>query len=165
MRLLALVFALAGACGGARYAGGVYRDADARYAVAPPGAGWTRVEAAGDNDLAWREPALGAVVQTNARCTPDLDIPLEALTAHLLIGWTEREDRQEERIPFDGREALRTELRAKLDGVERGLVFVVMKKDGCVYDFALVAPPSRLAEARAAFDEVLGSFTTQPRRP
>ncbi|MEO0323306.1 MAG: hypothetical protein AAF447_10145 [Myxococcota bacterium] len=120
---------------------------------------------AGDNDLAWREPALGAVLQTNARCAPELDIPLEALTAHLLIGWTERTAREETRVPFDGREALRTELRAKLDGVERGLVFVVLKKDGCVYDFALAAPPGRLAEARGAFDAVLASFSTGTGRP
>ena len=165
MRALALALALAGACGGARYADGVYLDADARYAVQGPGEGWVRVRAAGDNDLAWRAPDLGAVLQTNARCAPDLDIPLEALTAHLLIGWTERADRRDERVPFDGREALRTERRAKLDGVERGLVFVVLKKDGCVYDFALAAPPSRLPEARVAFDRVLASFTTRTGRP
>ncbi|MEM1413926.1 MAG: hypothetical protein AAGH15_03460 [Myxococcota bacterium] len=154
----ALLLGLLGACGGPGYDGRVYRDDEARYALEAPGDAWEALDVDAQNDLAWRHRGIGAVMQANARCDPALDIPLEALTAHLLIGFTERRDREETRVPMDGREALRTELRAKLDGVERSLVFVVLKKDGCVYDFALVAAPAHRDEAGAAFDALVASF-------
>ncbi|HJK92543.1 MAG TPA: hypothetical protein RMH85_10735 [Polyangiaceae bacterium LLY-WYZ-15_(1-7)] len=150
------------ACGGGTYEAGVYRDGEARYALASPGEGWRAVEVDSQNDLAWRSEGAGAVIQANASCDPNLDIPLEALTNHLLIGFTERELASQERRPMAGREALRTHLRAKLDGVPRELVLVVLKKDGCVYDFALVAPPgARFAAASEAYERLLASFETR----
>ena len=41
---------------------------------------------------------------------------------------------------YDGREAMRSELVAKLDGVPKHYVVYVLKKDGCVYDFMRIAP-------------------------
>jgi hypothetical protein len=155
--------ALASACGGGgSYQGGVYQDDEASYAIGQPGAGWQRVDVAGDNDLAYRNEGLAAVIQTNATCDPDMDVPLSALRNHLLIGWTEREVESEELIEIDGREALQTHLVAKIDGVPRELVLTVMKKDGCVYDFALVAPPGNgFAGARGAYDSMVGGFRTR----
>ena len=43
------------------------------------------------------------------------------------------------RFPLDGREALETQMVAKLDGVEKYFHVVVLKKDGCVYDFLQIA--------------------------
>jgi hypothetical protein len=64
-------------------------------------------------------------------------------------------------VPLDGREALRSHVVAKLDGVPRELLLTVMKKDGCVYDFALVAPPGGgFGQAHQAYDGVLESFAT-----
>ena len=42
-------------------------------------------------------------------------------------------------MPLDGREALETQMVAKLDGVEKHFHVVVLKKDGCVYDFLQIA--------------------------
>ncbi len=114
-----------------------------------------------DNDLAWDNERLGAVIQANATCDPDMDVPLSALRNHLLIGWTAREVQSEELIQLDGREALQTHLLAKIDGVPRELFLTVMKKDGCVYDFALAAPPGNgFASARPAYDQIVASFHT-----
>ena len=114
----------------------------------------------GQNDLAWAHDGHAAIIQANASCNPSLDIPLAALTNHLLIGFTERELAEQELVPMDGREALRTHMRAKLDGVPRELLLVVLKKDGCVYDFALVAPPTGFQSARSSYDAMLQSFGT-----
>jgi len=114
----------------------------------------------GQNDLAWAHHGHAAIIQANASCNPSLDIPLTALTNHLLIGFTEREVAEQELVPMDGREALRTHMRAKLDGVPRELLLVVLKKDGCIYDFALVAPPAGFERARGAYDAMLQSFGT-----
>ena len=40
--------------------------------------------------------------------------------------------------------------------------FVVMKKDGCVYDFSYVAPPGQFDGERNVFDAMLAKFKTQP---
>jgi hypothetical protein len=159
---LFLWVSVAGGCGGgATFSGGTYRDAEATYQVGRVPAGWETVDVAGQNDLAWSNRDLAAVIQVNASCDPDLDIPLEALRNHLVIGFTEREVREERRVPLDRREALRTHLVAKLDGVPREMVLTILKKDGCVYDFALVAPPGpRFGRALPDYDLLLGGFRT-----
>ncbi|MEM9071533.1 MAG: hypothetical protein AAGE52_23705 [Myxococcota bacterium] len=149
------------ACGGGQYSSGVYENEETRYSLSDPGDGWRRVDVDSHNDLAWRHPQLAAVIQANSSCNPSLDVPLAALTNHLLIGFTEREIATQELVPMDGREALRTVVTAKLDGVPRQLALVVLKKDGCVYDFALVAPPGNpFATASTSYDSMLSSFGT-----
>ncbi len=148
------------ACGAAHYAAGVYDDGEVRYRLTPPGQEvWRSIEVDRHNDLAWMNERLGAVIQVNGSCDPSLDIPLRALTNHLLFGFTERTIDAQELVPMDGREALRTQARAKLDGVPRQLELVVLKKDGCVYDFALVTRPGEtFARAQAVFRTMLDSF-------
>lgn len=160
LRILGLL-ALCSACGGSTYAGGVYVDGEARYRLSDPGEGWRRMDVQGQNDLAWAHDGHAAIIQANASCNPGLDIPLTALTNHLLIGFTERELEDQGLVDMDGREALRTHMRAKLDGVPRELLLVVLKKDGCVYDFALVAAPTGFEPARGAYDAMLRSFGTE----
>lgn len=159
LRLAALVFAL-GCGGGGSYQGGVYEDDETRFHLAGPGDGWEALAVEDANDLAWSRE--GAVIQVNSSCDPGLDIPLPALTNHLMIGFTERDLVSQELVPMAGREALRTHVRAKLDGVPRELVLVVLKKNECVYDFAAVTPPgSAFERTRATLDGMLASFETR----
>ena len=141
---------------------GVYTDTEAEYEIGDLGPAWERVDVAGQNDLAFVRDD-GAVIQVNASCDPSLDIPLDALTNHLLAGFTDRgDDEQRELVPFAGREAQRTHVTARLDGVERELLLLVLKKDDCVYDFALVAPPGQVfTDARAEFEPFVGEFRTR----
>ncbi len=163
--ITSLAFALS-ACSGHRgqLRGSIYEGGAARFRIGPLGADWRRLDVADENDLAWHSPRLAAVVQANATCDPDSDIPLVALTNHLLMGFTEREVRSEELVPMDGREALRTHLTARLDGVPRELLLYVMKKDDCVYDLALLTPVGAAFErAMAEFEPFVRGFTTEPR--
>ena len=62
---------------------------------------------------------------------------------------------------MDGREALRTHLTAKLDGVPREIVLQILKKDECVYDFGLITPRGAAFEsALPDFDQMVSGFTT-----
>ena len=159
--LLLAIVGLFACGGGGSYQGGTFSDAEARYAIGQPDADWERLDIGGDNDLAFSHEASNAVIQVNATCDPSMDAPLSALRNHLLIGWTEREVQSEELIEVDAREALRTHLLAKLDGVPREMVLTVLKKDECVYDFAMVAPPgSAFAQARPTYDRVIAGFHT-----
>lgn len=153
--------AVLGCGGGGTLSGGVYRDAEARYHVGELGAGWTRI-AIRQNDLAWHSEELGAIVQVNATCDPFQDVPLTSLTNHLLIGFTDREYVSSDTVPLDSREALRSRVRATLDGVPRELLLYVMKKDECTYDFALIAPPGASYEqAEPVYERFISEFTTE----
>lgn len=158
LALLALALLLL-SCGGARLIGSEYRDGEAHYHIGPVGSGWASLSVDDDNDLAWHDERNEAVIQVNATCDPGADVPLTALTNHLLAGFTGREVQEETLVPIDGREALRTHVLARLDGVPRELLLYVMKKDGCIYDFALVTPPGEpFARAMDSFEPFVAGF-------
>lgn len=146
--------------------GDVYRGVQTTYRIGTVGSEWTAVTVDRQNDLAWHNGAKGAVMQVDSNCDPGLDIPLTALRSHLMIGFTEREVVEEEVVPMDGREALRTHFTAKLDGVPRDILLQILKKDDCVYDFGLITPiGSGFEEARVDFDQMLAGFTTTVSQP
>lgn len=149
---------LLSACGGPSYAGGVYHEGALHFAVEAPVSPWRSAGVEGAHDLAWTHAETAAVIHVGGSCDPRLDLPLPALTNHLLIGFTEREVLEEERRTFQSREALDSHVVAKLDGVVRELRLVVLKKDDCVYDFALVSSRSAFADANVTFTSVLDSF-------
>jgi hypothetical protein len=116
-----------------------------------------------DNDLAYLDEASGHSLAVNATCEGHEDPPLSVLTQHLLIGFTERQETERRLFMLDGREALETRHFAKLDGVPVDLLFVVMKKDGCVYDFTYVSPPGRFDQYVADFRGLVQGFHARER--
>lgn len=131
---------------------GVLRKGDVTVHVGPIPAQWRRVHVEGA-DLAFRDDARAASAMFDVRCgRRDGDGPLSALTAQLLMGTTQRDFVSEEVVPFDGREALHTTLRAKLDGVPMQYDIYVMKKDDCVYDLVYVAEPDRFTAGAPDFE-------------
>jgi hypothetical protein len=150
--------ALALGCTRPGFDGVTYRDADVAFRVGPIPGSWHRIEVS-ETRLAFRDEAAQALIAVGGRCNRDGDdVPLESLTQHLFLHFTEREVTAQERLALDGREALRTELQAKLDGVLRGFVIVVLKKDGCVYDFMLITPPDAIGESSASFNRFVLGF-------
>lgn len=145
---------------------GFYRGAQTSYRIGPVGSDWTPVTVDRQNDLSWHNHTKKGVMHVDSDCNPELDIPLKALRNHLMIGFTDREIIDEQTIPMDGREALRTHLDAKLDGVPREMLLQILKKDGCVYDFALITPPGESFEQLLPdFDRMVTGFTTDSGRP
>ncbi len=152
--------AIAQAGCGASSAPGVVRGPQTDFALGQVPASWRRIHVS-DAQLAYRDDALEATAAVNARCGKDADdVPLEALRRQLFIYFTDREVEHEERLQLDGREALKTVLRARLDGVPQGFVVYVLKKDGCVYDFMYITDPRTLQEGQAAFDRFVLGFRT-----
>jgi hypothetical protein len=122
-------------CSSASFDGSIYRDSEVAFRVGPLPSSFRAVKADGTR-LAFRDDAADATIAVNGRCGVDGDdVPLQALTRHLFIHFTQRQVLSERTVKLDGREALRTELNAELDGVPRSFVVYVLKKDGCVYDF------------------------------
>jgi hypothetical protein len=140
----------------------VYRGEGFAFRIAPPPETWKRVEVT-HAALAYRDEGDEATVVVNGRCGLDgEDVPLDALTQHLFLRFTEREILEQKVIPFDRREAMRTVLVAKLDGVPMKFDVWVLKKDGCVYDLDFMAPPARFARGAEEFERFVRGFATVP---
>lgn len=139
---------------------GVYARGDVRYRIGELGPAWQRVTLAG-NDLAFVARASGHSMAINSTCVDHDDPPLEVLTRHLLMGFAQRNTVTQQPVTLDGRAALRSHVTATLDGVEVELELVVMKKNGCVYDFTYLSPVGHQSEELAAFDQVLTNFHTE----
>src|SRR5512138_585722 len=126
-------------CGKAAFDGRSYQASDVAFHIGPVPTTWHPLEV-DEARLAYRDPATETILSISARCGRDGDdVPLQALTQHLFIQFTERQVVAQKKFDLDGREALRTELNAKLDGVPRRFRVVVLKKNGCVYDISEIA--------------------------
>jgi hypothetical protein len=154
----AALVALAG-CGGSNFDGHVFRRGDIAFRVGPVPSAWREIDADGAL-LAFRDDQQGATVALNGRCGLDGDdVPLEALTHHLFLHFTNATLLTQQRLELAGRAALRSELTAALDGVLMHYVVVVLKKDGCVYDFMLVNADGKRSDAEG-FERFVGGFET-----
>jgi hypothetical protein len=163
--LVALAAAvLVAACGHAdSFVDGVLHKGDLSIRIGPVPGGWEPLRVDGA-DLAYRDAANDGSALFDVHCERrDDDAPLSILTGHLIMGTTDRDIQSEETLPFDGREAMHTQMLAKLDGVPLQYDIYVMKKDGCVYDLVYVAPADRFAQGRGDFERfALGLHATAP---
>jgi hypothetical protein len=154
-----LLFALPG-CGGPTFDGSVYRGSDVAFRVGPLQGGWRRIEVNGAL-LSFRDDQSGATIAMNGRCGVDGDdVPLAALTHHLFLNFTKRQVESQQTVELDGREALRTELSAELDGVAKRFVVYVLKKDGCVYDFMWIGADGAAQASASEFQRFVQGFST-----
>ncbi len=148
------------ACSGPALRGDVYRGDGLAFRVGEIPATWKPLSVTNAR-LAFRDEPRESTVLVNARCGKDgEDVPLLALTRHLFISFTDRETIEEKTIPMDGREAMHTIMRARLDGVPKMFDVYVLKKDGCVYDFVSISAPQHFEANRPAFENFVGGFHT-----
>ena len=84
------------------------------YVVGNPGKPWKQISLRASGDISWLNQNDGATLLTNSHCKGVADVPLEALTQHLLIGLTEQEVVSQKKISLSGREALRSEIKLKM---------------------------------------------------
>jgi hypothetical protein len=157
---LALGLGLLAGCAGPGIRGQEFRGSGFAFRIGPIGRGWRPIESS-ESLLAFRDDRARATVALGGRCGKDGDdVPLAALTRHLFLYFTERNLVGERSLTLDGRAALRTEMEARLDGVPKRFTVVVLKKNGCVYDFLYVEDVPGTGEGRATFDEFVAGFAT-----
>lgn len=159
LTLVALVCASAMACASSGFDGRAYRDGDLRFRVGQVPSAWRAIQV-DDALLAFRDDQANATVAVNGRCKVDGDdVPLASLTQHLFLEFTERSEAVQTQVSLDGRQALRTEITAALDGVKKHYLVYVLKKDSCVYDFMYIAADSEPG-SRAEFERFVTGFAT-----
>lgn len=153
---VSLLFCLFG-CASTSWNARVYHKGSLHFQIGTLPNSWQRVDVEGS--LVAFHHHDGGSIYVYARCGRDSDdVPLSALTQHLLIGFTERNVQSEQKIPFNGREALRSVIDAKLDGVAVMLDIVVSKKDGCVYDLTHIAKAQRFEQNQRDFQNFIHEF-------
>jgi hypothetical protein len=145
-------------CASSGFDGRVYHDEDVHFRVGAVPSSWRRLEVE-DARLAFRDDAANATVAVNGRCGLDGDdVPLTSLTQHLFLQFTERTQISQTKVSLDGREALRTEISAALDGVKKQYLVYVLKKDSCVYDFMYIVAADPAPGSRADFERFVQGF-------
>ncbi|MFO0614768.1 MAG: hypothetical protein U0414_19430 [Polyangiaceae bacterium] len=151
---------LATACSAA-FDGRTYHGHGFVFSVPAPPTSWEMLRVK-ESALTFDDPATGAMIAVNGRCDRDgEDVPLRSLTKHLFFQFSAVDVHSEDVMPFDGREAMRSDVSAKLDGVERRLVVWVMKKDKCVYDLWYIARPDRFGSGIVEFDAWAKGFSAR----
>ena len=142
-----------------QFDGAVYHNGRLSFRAGPIPSTWQRLKMDGPL-LAFHDTTSNGSVDVYAKCGEDrLDTSLLALRTQLLIGFTETNFREEKVVPFDDREALRTVIDAKLDGVPMSLDIYVYKKNGCVYDLVYVARPQRFDSGVQSFESFVAGFS------
>jgi len=160
---LPLLLACAACAHGNSIEQGVFSKGELRIGLGPVPGSWRRIGVEGA-DLAFRDDEREGSALFDVRCdAPGQDAPLAILTQDLIIGTTERDVESQKVLPFDGREAMHTVLRAKLDGVPMQYDIYVMKKDGCLYDLVYVAPPSHFPSGSGDFERFAAGVHTLSR--
>jgi hypothetical protein len=131
---------------------------DVCYRVGALGGGWRMVHQEGAS-VGYFSDSVGGVIEANATCRDDAEAaPLPTLTRQLLIGYTDRKVESQATVPLDRREALRTRVAVKLDGVPMTLDLYVMKRNGCIFDLSYAAPPDAFARGADDFQRFVDGF-------
>lgn len=136
----------------------IYTD---MYQILSPEQNWKAVESGGA-DYAWYNKDLGGIIYVDSNCKRQFeDRPLRDSTISLLAGIATGTSISEYPILLDGREALMTIQKAKVDGIDVHIAAVVMSKNSCLYDFLYIAPPHRFNYGLNQFNDTIYSFQTK----
>ena len=158
--LLPVTLLLQACGGGPQFNGTEYHGEQVAFRLGQVPTGFRRIST-DEALLGFQSEASGNTIAVNARCGLDGDdVPLHALVNHLFLQFTSRERLSERSFRLDGRDALEVELEAALDGVRRHFLVVVSKKNGCVYDFVLVAPRRLSPAEQTQFRNMVEGFGT-----
>jgi len=146
------------ACAGGRVTDGVYRDAKDRYTLRLPGGEW-RPQPLEGAVVAFRAPSLRAGLGLIVECERPEQGELRHVARHLFWGLTNRQLRESGPANLRGAVGRRARLTGRLDGEPVEAEGVTVRHDGCLYDFAYVAPPETFERGRADFEAFLAGFT------
>lgn len=119
--------------------------------------GWSKIKA-DLADFAFKHRSSKSILLVNSLCRKYDRTTLEQLTDNILAGLQQiKITKQEERKLF-GRSSLRSQAHGQLDGVTTNMLFEVVKRDRCIYDFALITESKTIdANLIADFDRLLSS--------
>ena len=148
------------ACSGVKVQQGQVSKERTRYHFGDPGSDWRQVSLS-DVDVAWVRDSSGHTLSVSSMCQDYQEAPLAALRRQQLVGFTQTERVEEREEMVDGRAALYSRWRARLDGVPVELGLWTLKKDGCIYDFTYTSPRGAYDDQAPALARLVQGFGTE----
>lgn len=109
-------------------------------------------------DEAWRNNNNGNSISYLSDCQSGSDPSLESLKTSALSDIQNVEIIKESEETFNGRAALRTHARGKIDGIISDMEFLIFKKNGCIYFLNYVGVKDKFSENRIVFDQFIQRF-------
>lgn len=109
-------------------------------------------------DSVWMNADNGNSISYLTQCGDDADPTLESLRHEVLVGLSDVTVVSQDKFSFNAREALRSQVRGLVDGVETQMDVVVFKKNRCIYTLALTGVGTRMAQDRSTFQRFLDGF-------
>ena len=109
-----------------------------------------------DSDFAYRNTKTNSIIFVNSFCKKYDSSTLRQLLSHLFGGIEQIKIESETKHKLHKREALRVLANGFVDGVKVFVELEVLKKNRCVYDFALVSTSQKLRDSdRENFEKVI----------
>lgn len=107
-------------------------------------------------DYAVQNPITSSIITANSMCKKYDSTSLKHLTINIMSGVEEPETLEIQTLKFSGREALKTSIKGKLDGVVTYMDIMTVRKNRCVYDFILISPSLKtFNKDRSSFERFL----------
>lgn len=138
--------------------GQVFIRRDRIYRVGELPAGWERMESRA-RAISFYHAGYRSSISTDAFCGRGIsDRRLDALGGEIASALEHRAVVSETPFDLDGRGALRQRVTGTQDGVPVAVDLVVVRKNGCVFDFYAVTPPRPDPQVARDFEVFFGAF-------
>lgn len=102
---------------------------------------WAETSSGGESDRAFKLKS-GSTVTLTSSCQAPRSSSLERLTKDLLLGARKVHFIRQEKLIIANTQALFSHVNTTVDDQPFQLLFVVLKKNDCIFDFTLVSPRS-----------------------
>jgi hypothetical protein len=129
-----------------------------KVSLNPPVSPFQKSSMEGSADGVWRNPRTGNNISYLTQCGDKADPDLESIRSELALGLSDYRVISSSRFDYNSREALRSTIAGKVDGIDTKMDVVVFKKNGCIYTLTLVGLAPRLQEDVGAFDKFISGF-------
>lgn len=120
-------------------------EKDLNLNLSTPGKEWHKIEK-DLSDSAFMSSKTKSIIYINSHCKKYLNSPLKSLYHDLYGGLKSTQLLSQKTIQYKGRDALFTQSKISLDGVNRFLATLLTKKDRCLYDFVLISQDREIFE-------------------
>lgn len=138
--------------------GWVYMSDKTHYTVGSLPASWERMRVPAYS-IAFHNPLFRTTIATDAFCEKTAnDLSLNILTNHLVTGVENFDRVSSKEFWLDERGALRTLVTGTVEGVPLAYDVVVIKKNGCVFDFMCISPLDMRSSVSADFEKFYEGF-------
>ena len=134
------------------------RTERAKVAFRPPAPPFEKAKLEGSADEMWRNPKTGNNISYFTQCGDKSDPELTSIRNELALGLSEYQVLQSDRVPYNGREALRSLISGKVDGIESMMDVIILKKNGCIYGITFVGLSQKLKVDQPAFEKFVREF-------